>query len=651
MSKRKSSDFNKENVVSVKKLKPTEKTLSCSSFLNDKAPLNNATSSVQGMIVEPPYKLFKSLLKNCEPLADFLICGQAHELPLMTGLFVKDIGYISTPLTMQQARQIVNLYRGYRERKTFNKYEIGEKFIEIRNSKWNVSLQALADRVGKQMGVADTRVEAKFNKIILYKNGERRPLTKKAPVEVIGQNVHKFATLVIQLPSDFIGGEITVSNGSSKREFDFGQNSKKDSLYSIHFAAHSPEVKCDMNPVTGGHRLFLVYSLFCKKEKFISNLQLEKKSQIDVMLDCMKSLSHFKSKVSFLLEEHYEKLSLKASECANVFKGLDSKRFELLKHVNSLLPVEKQFAFFLVHLERHKSIDQTDGMYYGENTSRSFDESYDDECLSTDHDFDEDEGDELYDEKKITEWYDLNSLGLGLITSSLPFSHLKNFFDVNSNRMDNITEFLDDFTNWGKHRKSGTSCHDGAVSKNFNYDRYALALFPKSKLFKSLLDINFHSAVSFLHKSYLDTSTLDYEKFIEILNRFPKNISTPYNYKPVEKECYSKSVEKVFDILLTTNKVQLAVIFIEKLGTNLRKICEGEVVAKLAGLIVQHGWSALADSLGKVLQPINMTNLAIHLDFVHVSRFINSMLAQIGPFLKVELHSWNKASFSILVFV
>jgi predicted 2-oxoglutarate/Fe(II)-dependent dioxygenase YbiX len=70
-----------------------------------------------------------------------------------------------------------------------------------------------------------------------------------------------FGTLVVQLPSEYVGGELVVYDDSDKKSvFDFGQTTGKRSRC-IHYAAHYADVEHEVLKVTKGHRLALVYSL------------------------------------------------------------------------------------------------------------------------------------------------------------------------------------------------------------------------------------------------------------------------------------------------------------------------------------------------------------------------------------------------------
>jgi len=67
-----------------------------------------------------------------------------------------------------------------------------------------------------------------------------------------------FGTLVIQLPSDYEGGQLTVTHNGKETEFSFGGS---DAGGNIYFTAFYADCEHEVKPITKGHRLCLVYNL------------------------------------------------------------------------------------------------------------------------------------------------------------------------------------------------------------------------------------------------------------------------------------------------------------------------------------------------------------------------------------------------------
>ena len=67
-----------------------------------------------------------------------------------------------------------------------------------------------------------------------------------------------FGTLVIQLPSNYNGGQLKVYHQSKSMEFDF---SGPIACSNFHFAAFYADCQHEIEPVTKGYRLCLIYNL------------------------------------------------------------------------------------------------------------------------------------------------------------------------------------------------------------------------------------------------------------------------------------------------------------------------------------------------------------------------------------------------------
>ena len=67
-----------------------------------------------------------------------------------------------------------------------------------------------------------------------------------------------FGTLVVQLPSDYEGGQLTVFHQGKETEYSFGG---PEACYNFYFAAFYADCQHDIKPVTKGYRLCLIYNL------------------------------------------------------------------------------------------------------------------------------------------------------------------------------------------------------------------------------------------------------------------------------------------------------------------------------------------------------------------------------------------------------
>jgi len=86
-----------------------------------------------------------------------------------------------------------------------------------------------------------------------------------------------FGSLVIQLPSDFEGGQLNVHHRGKQVTFDF---SSTVGSTDIHYAAFYDDCQHELCKVTKGYRLCLVYNLVYTGVESCPNQQTIRCSQI-----------------------------------------------------------------------------------------------------------------------------------------------------------------------------------------------------------------------------------------------------------------------------------------------------------------------------------------------------------------------------------
>ena len=136
-----------------------------------------------------------------------------------------------------------------------NVLQIDPRLITFSNPKWTAEIQALVAKAAGELGVPIGCVVSELYKVLLYEPGDfflTHQDSEKAP--------GMFATLVIQLPSNHSGGAIIVHHNGETREFKMGTDTCAAS-YASHYMCHYADAKHEVEPITSGHRLCLVYSL------------------------------------------------------------------------------------------------------------------------------------------------------------------------------------------------------------------------------------------------------------------------------------------------------------------------------------------------------------------------------------------------------
>eukprot|EP00984_Skeletonema_dohrnii_P014959 scaffold6403_cov128-Skeletonema_dohrnii-CCMP3373.AAC.10 len=144
-------------------------------------------------------------------------------------------------------------------------YEIDASQIKVQNPQFNESLGNLLDTVAYKLGVNPGHLSARPKKLIYMEKGgyinRRRDDDKDGNV---------LGSLIIQLPSQFTGGELTIYNSSveddkDEESFKFTLGAGEEATYSCHFACHFSDCEYEMAKLRSGSRLLLCYSLRYKE--------------------------------------------------------------------------------------------------------------------------------------------------------------------------------------------------------------------------------------------------------------------------------------------------------------------------------------------------------------------------------------------------
>src|SRR5215213_8099674 len=189
---------------------------------------------------------------------DFFAAGTAELLaPLLE---VDGIGPVALPLLPIQAKELIAVAEpapyGRGQETVIDPTvrrcrQIGPDRVRIRGRHWAHTLETILAHVAEGLGV-DTPITAEFYKLLLYDEGSffiGHRDTEKMP--------GMFATLVIALPSSFVGGELAVRHKGREVRLDL----RCDDPAEAAFAAFYADCVHEVLPVTAGCRLTLVYNL------------------------------------------------------------------------------------------------------------------------------------------------------------------------------------------------------------------------------------------------------------------------------------------------------------------------------------------------------------------------------------------------------
>ena len=175
-------------------------------------------------------------------------------------LKIDGIGSISLPLLPVQAEQLIAIA----ERAPYGRgeetivdtnvrrtWQIDAGRIHIGGRHWMQTLDAIVAKAAAGLGIIGP-VSAGLYKLLIYDTGsffvEHRDTEKISGM---------FATLVVVLPSDYIGGTLLVRHRDREVSLDLRCADPSE----VTFAAFYADCVHEMRPVTKGHRLTLVYNL------------------------------------------------------------------------------------------------------------------------------------------------------------------------------------------------------------------------------------------------------------------------------------------------------------------------------------------------------------------------------------------------------
>lgn len=116
-----------------------------------------------------------------------------------------------------------------------------------------------------------------------------------------------FGTLIIQLPSNYSGGQLAVYHQSKSMEFDFGGPAGYNNF---HYAAFYADCQHEIKPVTEGHRLCLIYNLLYRGS---GECPAPDNSQFSTIVSSMREWSESPDDplmMTYLLEHKYCEYSL-----------------------------------------------------------------------------------------------------------------------------------------------------------------------------------------------------------------------------------------------------------------------------------------------------------------------------------------------------
>ncbi len=139
-----------------------------------------------------------------------------------------------------------------------NTWEIDAQDIRFHNPRWHDCLDLIVDNVKESLGLKKYTIKANLYKLLVYEQGSFFLPHKDSEKEK-----GMFGTLVIDLPSQFTGGELVISFDKQNVVADFANGD----TYNFDFAAFYADCQHEVKVVTSGYRVCLVYNLIQQKNQ------------------------------------------------------------------------------------------------------------------------------------------------------------------------------------------------------------------------------------------------------------------------------------------------------------------------------------------------------------------------------------------------
>jgi hypothetical protein len=563
-----------------------------SSTTSKESPDNKA--NMQQMSLKQIKKI-KEILKITKSNGESVIGGEASELPILPGLFVRNFGDVSIPLCSQQAEDLIKVCKqasfGLKSENLANfgnLYELEPSQIQIKNSSWNQSLNKLVEKVATDLGCVG-KVVAKLHKMLLYKQGghfnKQRNIMKEKGV---------FGTLIIQLPSNYTGGEVIVyDNSDSPFKYDFGQSNGK-SGYSVHYAAHYSDLEHEILEVTSGYRSVLVYDLCWESGNGVC---LNDGSSVASMASSLSILNESFVPLALFLDEKYTDDSFQENGI-KALKGVDSQRFNLLEKASSRLPDYKKLNFYVISASL-KVVDPDFRRLYFYNKYSNDETENDfnyDVCLINDIN-----NYGMSQTKKIECMFDSN--GRLYKDPKIDLSYFAEIIDVKKDfdRQVDINNVME----WGKYTSIEREEYAGCASPvTLIYQKYFLMILPKSKSMQLAFGLSFSHGVDkvleFWDFQSDSTDKVDFnDSFKFLLSSLKRKIKgNGFRFETTEL-MNDDQINKILDILVHLDDVCLAQFFMDNCYNKYtEKHC-----GKVAGLIKKFGFQTFKASLKEFIQP------------------------------------------------
>jgi Rps23 Pro-64 3,4-dihydroxylase Tpa1-like proline 4-hydroxylase len=172
----------------------------------------------------------------------------------------------------------------------------------------------------------------------------------------------RVATLFVQIPSVFTGGEIVVYENdddnsnvtrNKSKKYDFScQSIQNEEGKSINYLIFYSDLQYEILRIKSGYRALFVYSLHipCTINHILTDYIRPGTDLKAKLKSILWDLTIFNKKIGIQLEENYAKVNFNKKGESGL-KAIDKMRLDLVKQANQSLPKDDQFDITIVHFK------------------------------------------------------------------------------------------------------------------------------------------------------------------------------------------------------------------------------------------------------------------------------------------------------------
>ncbi len=207
-------------------------------------------------------KLLTTLLESIDRPGSYCVGDTIHVL--MPQIIVEGVGALSFPIAESQIDSLIAAAerapygQGTNtlvDRSVRDCWQIDAKQIQMTGSAWPQSIKKILDLVSEGLGLEDQEIDAELYKLLVYEQGGFF-----APHKDTEKMSKMIGTLTLSLPTSGTGGALVVRHGDDETIFTMDAHEPSELSYTAFYADCLHEVQ----PVTEGHRISLVFNLFIR---------------------------------------------------------------------------------------------------------------------------------------------------------------------------------------------------------------------------------------------------------------------------------------------------------------------------------------------------------------------------------------------------